>query len=167
MKLDSISIVEQQFISERENAFDAEGLSELWAVGLPSLVESRRESYLDEIGGARASWLQHYVLGLNDFYRTASLQTLEAALQSANVPDSAEESAFLALSAAAQCRFSSGRKRAQQIVPAAEKAMERFADGVSHTAACVLYAGAYRHLQDAYIVSGEAERAEGCARLSK
>ena len=166
MKLDSVSIVEQQFISERENAFDAEALSELWAVGLPSLVESRRESYLGEIGGARASWLQHYVLGLNDFYRAASLQTLDAALQSASVPDSAEESAFLALSSAAQCRFSNGETHAQQIVPAAEKAMQGFADGVTHTATCALYAGAYRHLQEAYIVCGEAERAEDCARLS-
>ena len=166
MELDSISIVEQQFVSERENAFDAEAMSELWAVGLPSLIESRRESYLGEIGGARASWLQHYVLGLNDFYRASSLQTLEAALQSASVPDSAEESAFLALSAAAQCRFSNGETRAQQIVPTAEKAMQGFADGVSHTATCALYAGAYRHLQEAYIVCGEDERAEDCARLS-
>ena len=55
MELDSISIVEQQFVSEKENAFDAEDLVELWSVGLPSLVESRRESYLAEIGGARAS----------------------------------------------------------------------------------------------------------------
>ena len=167
MELDSISIVEQQFVSERENVFDAEAMSELWVVGLPSLIESRRESYLGEIGGARASWLQHYVLGLNDFYRAASLQTLEAALQSASVPDSAEESAFFALSAATQCRFSNGETRAQQIVPAAEKAMQGFADGVSHTATCALYAGAYRHLKEVYIVRGEAERAEGCARLSE
>ena len=100
MKLDSVSIVEQQFVSERENAFDAEALSELWAVGLPSLVESRRESYLGETA-ARASWLQHYVLGLNDFYRAVYLQTLEAALQSASVPDSADESV-----SRTQCRCS-------------------------------------------------------------
>ncbi|MEE2628492.1 MAG: hypothetical protein VX670_08395 [Candidatus Latescibacterota bacterium] len=166
MELDSISIVEQQFVSEEENAFDAEDLVELWSVGLPSLVESRRESYLAEIGGARASWLEHYVLGLNDFYRAASVQTLEAALQSAGAPDSAEESAFFALCVAAQCRLSNRQALARQIAPVAEKAMENFADDVSHTATCALYAGAYRHLHEAYIASGEAERAEDCDRLS-
>ena len=110
--------------------------------------------------------LEHYVLGLNDFYRAASVQTLEAALQSAGAPDSAVESAFFALCVAAQCRLSNREALARQIAPVAEKAMENFADDVSNTATCALYAGAYRHLHEAYITSGQAERAEGCGRLS-
>ncbi len=173
MEIDSVSIMEQHFDTVSESVFTANELNELnelyelWRIGLPSLVEARRQVYLGEVGGGRGSWLHHYVLGLNDFYRTANVQTLGAALQSAVAPDSAADRAFFALCIAAHYCFAGDAALAQSLLPEAEEALGGLRPDETDTATCALYAGAYDQLGALYAEWGEAARVERCQALTQ
>lgn len=162
MEVDCISLMEQSFAPLVENELEAAELVDLWEIGLSSITEARREVYLDTVGGGRGTWLHHYVLGLNDFYRTANARTLKAALQSAVLPTAPDESAFFALCVAAYYRFTADAALALDRLPMAVKGLERIALSDCDTATCALYAGAYDHMAAAYAACDEADRAAQC-----
>ena len=167
MEIDCVSIMEQHFATEGESTFTAHELDDLWRVGLPSLVEARRQAYLSEVGGGRGSWLHHYVLGLNDFYRTAHVHTLGAALQGAVEPDSTVERAFFALCIAAHHCFSGNSPLARRLLPEAEEMLGGLHPHEADTATCALYSGAYGQLSALYAEWGETSRAENCEGLEQ
>jgi len=162
MEVDCISLVERCVEVETNNDFVAEPLTPIWDVGLRALTSVRREVYLGEPGGERGDWMQHYVLGMNDYYRTGTMAVLGAALQSAVAPENAEQSAFFALCAAAHYRFSGNKEIAEQIVPRAQKALISGVEFGIETSSWALRAGAFAQLGDALSELGEEDGAAAC-----
>jgi hypothetical protein len=164
MELDCVSLVERCVDVETDNDLVAEQLTPLWDVGLRALTAVRREVYLAGTGGERGDWMQHYVLGLNDYYRTGTTAAIGAALQSAVAPQDVVQSAFFALCAAAHYSFSGDKKIAAQILPSAQQALVGCAEIGVETASWALRAGAFAQLGDALDELGEEQAAVSCRR---
>ncbi len=167
MEMDCVSLVERRVEVEADNGFVAEPLTPLWDVGLRALAAVRREVYLAAAGGERGDWLRHYILSLNDYYRTGTAAVAGAALQSAVAPQGALESAFFALCAAAHYRFSGDKVIAAQTLPTAQKALVNCGDFSVQTASLALRAGAFVQLGAALDELGEEGRAEFCRQQAE
>jgi tetratricopeptide (TPR) repeat protein len=167
MEMDCVSLVERCVEVEADNSFVAVPLTPLWDVGLRSLAAVRREVYLEAPGGSRGDWMRHYIMSLNDYYRTGNVVTAGAALQSAALPQDAIESAFFALCAAAHYRFSGDKEIAAKTLPSAQKALADCTDLSAQTASWALRAGALAQLGAALGELGQQEVAERCRQQAE
>ncbi len=164
MEVDCVSLVERRAEVEVQSRFEVAELVPVWAVGERTLEASRREVYATEPGGRRGDWLQHYVLGLNDYYHTGNTHTVGAALQCPLPPQSAEDACFYVLCAAAYHRFGDAAELASSALSDALRALAALDFAPTNAAHLALCAGAYGCAGIALREIGDGQGADQCER---